>query len=713
MSKHYLLPAWLTGVALLAGGGAVSAQEKKTLTFEQTFGKSDPGITKALPVIKGWEDAEHYIEVRTEGKESKSWSIDVQTGKAAPYAPAQPPITVTTHDNDVFYSTPGNSEIRLTQDATEEQNATLSPDGKYVAFTRGNDLYSVELATKKETRYTTDGTDVVYNGWASWVYYEEILGRPSKYRAFWWSPDSKHIAYMHFDDSQVPMFPIYSEKGQHGFTEKTRYPKAGDHNPEVRVGIVPVTGGATTWADFDAKKDQYFGTPYWTPDGQQLWVQWMNRGQDTLKIYAVTPATGSKKEVYAEYQKTWVEWLDNIPFLDNGKGFLIQTDKSGWSHLYLHNADGSLRKQLTSGNWGVKEVLSIDEKAQLVYFTARKEASTRLDLYQVSLKSGAITRLTSGDYSHAIKLSPGNKYFITTYSNLQTPAHISLLNTKGKVIRELGDAKGSQFDTYQLAHTTLQTYKTRDGLELPITISLPLHVEPGKKYPVLISMYGGPNAGRVYDTWTYNASQQWWAQEGLILVTVDNRSSGHLGKTGMNYIHRKMGIYETEDFIDAAKWIGQQAWADPAKICITGGSFGGYLTCMALTYGADVFPYGIANYSVTDWQLYDSHYTERFMDTPKENPEGYKETSVMTYANKYKGLLRIVHGTMDDNVHLQQSYQLIDTLENMNKHFELMIYPGVRHGWGGPKGIHSRDESFRFYYENLLEKPFPKVFENK
>lgn len=684
------------------------AQTKKELTLETIM--RQPGLlSKPLPVVNYWIDKDNYMETRRENGKVQTYKVNAATGKAETYT--VPPVTgqsVSVRNNDIFLQTPGAGETQLTSTKEEEKNPTLSPDGKYVAFTRNNNLYSLEIASKKETQYTNDGTDVIYNGWASWVYYEEILGRGSRYKAFWWSNDSRSIAFMRFDDTKVPVFPIYSQVGQHGYLENTRYPKAGDPNPEVKLGIVPVTGGNITWSDFNEKDDQYFGTPFWAADGT-LWLQWMNRGQDNLKIYSVDPKTGAKKEVYDEKQKTWIDWFKPFTFLANNKGFIVQSDKSGWDHLYLLNMDGSLKKQLTTGEWRVKDLVEVDEKKQLVYFTARKEASTRFDLYKVSLNGGAVTRLTFGDYSHDVKVAPGGGYFITTYSNLHTPTKMALLNDKGKVVRELGDSKSDVADQYELALPELRTYKTRDGLTLPMTIIWPLHMEAGKKYPVLISIYGGPDAGTVYDTWKGGLMSQWYAKEGLIQVAVDNRAAGHLGKVGMNYIHRQLGKYEIEDFMDAANWLKTQGNVDGSKICITGGSFGGYMSCMALTYGADVFNYGIASYSVTDWHLYDSHYTERYMDTPGENPEGYKLTSVMTHADKYKGMLRIVHGTMDDNVHMQNSIQLVDKLEDLNKHFEFMLYPGERHGWGGAKGIHSRAEANRFYYQYLFNKPAPEL----
>lgn len=707
-----LFPAAFAGLALLISPMLADAQTKKDLSFDEIWKNQPKGFYNSLPRIGEWADNDAYIEIRTDANgKSQSYRVTADKGKASVYVP---PVgthnVVYVKDNDVFIKTPAGEETRLTNNGEEEKNPTLSPDEKYVAFTRNNNLYAVEVASKKETQFTRDGSDVIYNGWASWVYYEEILGRATRYRAFWWSPDSRHIAFMRFDDTKVPIFPIYSEVGQHGYLENTRYPKAGDPNPTVKMGIVPVTGGHIAWADFDEQEDQYFGTPFWTPDGSALWMQWMPRDQNNLKIYAIDPASGKKKEMYDEKQDTWVDWYYDVNFLKNNKGFIVLSSKSGWDHIYHYNMDGSLNKQITNGDWRVKDVLLVDEKKNLVYFTARKEATTRYDLYKVSLEGGTPTRLTFGDYSHSVKLSPSGKYFITTYSNLSTPTKVALLNTNGKIIRELGDMKGPEFDQYNLAPTLLTSYKTRDGLTLPMTIMWPLHMEAGKKYPVLVSVYGGPDAGSIYEIWPRGLAKQWLAKEGVIQVTIDNRAGGHLGKIGMNYIHRNLGIHEIEDFMDATRWLNTREGVNPDKVCITGGSFGGYMTCMALTYGADVFKYGIASFSVTDWQLYDSHYTERYMDTPADNPEGYKNTAVMTHADKYKGLLRIVHGTMDDNVHMQNSIQLVDKLEDLNKHFEFMLYPGERHGWGGLKSRHSTLEAYRFYYNNLLEKQLPKEF---
>jgi dipeptidyl-peptidase-4 len=668
--------------------------QKKQFTFQQLFKGKYPAVFNGLPNIVGWADDDHYLEIRNSSGKQTYYSVDALTGKASVYTgPATEPKL---------------PEIK------NAKNITASPDGKYVAYTRKNNLYVRDIVTDKETALTTDGSDSILNGYASWVYYEEILGRPSHYKAFWWSPDSKQIAYMHFDDSKVPVFPIYIADGQHGYLESERYPKAGDHNPEVKIGIVSIAGGATVWAGFNTAADQYFGLPQWTPDNE-LWVQWMNRAQNNLIVYHINKTDGTKKEIYNEKQDTWIALDDNdrFTFLSDNKSFIFKSDKDGWENLYLYTTEGKLINQITKGNFWGTAIVYLDQKNKQVYIRARKDNAARFDMYKVSFDGKTTTRLSSGNYSYdAVQMSPSGKYFVTVYSNLSTLPCISLFNIKGQMIREIVNAKGREFNDYALPETRLTSVRSSDNIfDLPVTITYPLHFDSTKKYPVWISVYGGPNAGTVYDRWKQTGGlTQWWAQQGIIQVSMDNRSSGHFGRKGMNYIYKQLGKWEIEDYMTCGRWLRSQSWADTAKIGITGGSFGWYITCMALTYGSEVFTHGIAQYSVTDWKLYDTHYTERYMRTPDENPQGYRITSVMTYADKYKGMLRIVHGSTDDNVHLQNSLQLINILEDMNKDFELMIYPGQRHGIGASKLAHDRAETCKFIYRYLLGKEMPGEF---
>ena len=657
---------------VLTTGVLVTAAQKKELTDAQYFKSDFKGITRPLPVVNRWIDDSHVLLM----KGGKLSFLDCKTGVERDATDADTkttdaPKSAAFNKSGDIYVTINGVETQLTTDKEKKTNPTISPDNSYVAFTKKNDLYTINISTKKETRLTTDGSDVIMNGYASWVYTEEILGRASTYRTFWWSPDSKRLAFFRTDDSPVPPYTITDGNGQHGYVEKERYPKVGDPNPEVKIGIVAPEGSTITFADFNEKDDQYFGAPYWTPDGSALLVQWLNRGQNNFKLWSVNPATGAKNELYDEKQKTWIQLEDGyqrLHFLNSSKNFILESDQTGWNHLYLFDAAGKQINAITSGKFTVLNVKLIDEKRGVVYFTARsRENTARVDFYSVNLTGKNLQRLTFGDYNHNdISVSPNSSYFITTYSNTATPLKMTLVNNKGKIIKEISNTKGDEFADYNLAATELLRVKSDDGLyDLPMKVTWPVNMDRNKKYPVLISIYGGPNAGTCWDSWSLTGNQQFYAKEGLIQVVMDHRASGHFGKEGVNYMYRNLGYWEMKDYSTMVKWLITNGSADSTKICITGFSYGGYLTCYALTYGSDVFTHGMAGGSVTDWSFYDTHYTERFMDTPTENPEGYRSSSVLTYVDKYKGKLQIVHGVIDDNVHIQNSINLISKLQDL------------------------------------------------
>ncbi len=684
-----------------------SRAQTKKLTARQAWGMA-PSLTRATHTVQGWADAAHYIEWDVNDK--KQYAVHVRTGKRSGYkASPERQMRITVKEKDIYLINEGGAEKQLTHSPDEEEkNPVLSPDNQYVAFTRNHDLYTVRVADGNEFRHTNDGTDLIYNGWASWVYYEEILGRASNYRAFWWSPDSRSLAFMRFDDTDVPLFSIYSSKGQHGFWENTRYPKAGDPNPSVKVGFVPVEGGKVVWADFNEKDDQYFGMPYWSYDSKTMMVQWMNRDQDNLKFYRVDPVTGNKSELYDEKQKEWIDLdhAERITYLADNKHYILKSDKTGWAHYYFYTLDGKLVNPITEGQWQVSAIERIDEKNKVLYFSARKESSTTVDLYSISFSGKDLHRLTFGDYTHQVQVSPDGKYFVTTYSNVSTPPQTALVDNRGKIIRQITDSKADDFAHYLFGKTTMTTIPTPDGYDLPAVITWPTDFDESRQYPVVMSIYGGPNAGNVRNTWKGTANQ-YWANEGIIQISVDHRASGHFGKAGVALMHRQLGHWEMIDYSTAAKWLKEKPWVAKNKLLITGHSYGGYITCLALTKSSEYFDYGIAGAPVTSWELYDTHYTERFMDRPQENAEGYKQASVLSYTDKYKGILRVMHGDRDDNVHMQHTIQLADKFTSGTVPFELMIYPGSRHGWSGEKVEYDRRERVRFYYQYLLEKPMP------
>lgn len=706
----------IVAIAVVLIFSLATQAQKKELGDEQYFKNNFKGIIQLMPSVVKWIDDSHFI-LRRDGK---SFEIDCKTGTEKEYVEPNinkgsiattPEIVVKGND---LYLRKNVGDIQLTNDSAKEINQTLSPDGNYIAYTKNNDLYTVNLNTKKETRLTKDGSETILNGYASWVYMEEILGRSGRYRAFWWSPDSKHIAFFRSDDTKVPAFTITDAAGLHGVVETQRYPKVGDPNPEVKVGIVEPEANNIVWAAFNEKDDQYFGQPYWKPDGSSLLVQWMNRLQDNLIIYEVNSFTGARSEFYNEKQKSWIDLDDQggrIQFLTDNTGFILKSDVTGWNHLYFYDMKGKLVNAITSGKFTVTNLNYVDEKKGVVYFTARSlENTARNDFYRININGKNMERLTLGDYNNSINISPGGSYFVTTYSNASTPTKMTLISTKRKIIKDLGNSKGEEFDNYNIAKTELIRVKSDDGLyDLPMKVTWPLNMDKNKKYPVLISVYGGPNAGSVMDTWGLGGNQQWYAKEGLIQVIMDHRASGHFGKEGVANMYHNLGYWEMKDYSTMVKWLIVNGGADAKKICITGFSYGGYMTCYALTYGSDVFTHGMAGGSVTDWTLYDSHYTERYMGTPANNADGYKSSNVMTHADKYKGMIQIVHGVIDDNVHMQNSIQFISKLQDLKKDFEFMPYSGGRHGWGGNKGLHFQNLKTKFIYKYLLEKEVPKT----
>jgi len=592
-------------------------------------------------------------------------------------------------------------------------NPTYSPDLKYIAFTRNNDLYTLRLSDHKETRLTFDGSDVILNGYASWVYMEEILGRSSNYRAFWWSPDSKRIAFFRADDNELPLFTITDSPEQGGYVETMRYPKPGNPIPKVQTGIVSPDGGNIVWAKVDNDTEFYFALPYWRPDSKALWLQWSNRNQNHLKVLETDLTTGEVQLICEERQDTWIS-IDHEPrirFLDSGKGFIYASDLTGWHHLYLHDMSGKLLNPITIGDFTVLNVLRIDEKEKMVYFTCYKDNIGCEDFYRASLDGKKLQRLSFGDFSHRISISPDGKYFATTYSNAATPSKVALYTTQGKFICQVQDTKTENFDLYERPQVEFFTIKSEDGkFDLPIRIVTPLNMEPGKKYPLALSVYGGPGSMSARAGWVdaFGGALHQYAKEGLIQATIDHRGSGHNGKVGQNYMHRNLGYWEIQDYTRCVQWLIQNKQADPQKVFISGFSYGGYITSFALTYGSDTFTHGIAGGSVTDWMLYDATYTERFMDSPSDNPEGYKKSAVLAYPDRLTGKLLLTHGLRDENVHVQNTWQLVSLLQELNKEFELMIYPESRHGYRGNKSIHSRNNDVRFIYKYLIQKPVPQ-----
>lgn len=721
--KLFCIKSWLV-LLLIVSVYPLKAQ-KQQLTDEQIVKFNSLGIVHQPMRVLYWiSDSQAVLSIpndRTNGNSSNLMLADAKKKTLTSYdglaytANSTPRVIIKDYALYLIGTTNDTAKIAVVKD--DMVNPTLSPNGAYVAFTRNNDLYTLRIADQKEARLTYDGSDVILNGYASWAYMEEILGRSTSYRAFWWSSDSKYLAFFHSDDSETPLFTITEAEGQHGRVESLRYPKAGDKVTKVWLHIADIETGKivkTLEPTVDGKihSDRYLGTPIWRPDSKGILMQWMNHGQDRLILFDVNPETGACNELYSEQQKTWISLdTDNRAyFLNSGKGFILQSDKSGWNHLYLYDMNGKLVNAITSGEYTVKNVLLVDEKTKTLYFTCQKNNIAFTDLYKVGFDGKKLQRLTFGDYDHSISLSPNGEYFITTYSNYSLPPKVGMYTNTGKLITELDDCKGKTFDNYKLPEVELVRVKSKDGkFDLPMKVTYPLNMKTGEKYPVIISTYGGPNAPRLRGGWTLTNSQCWYANEGVIQVTIDHRGSGHFGKVGTDYMHRNLGYWEMEDLKQCVQWLIDNAQADPNKVCITGFSYGGYLSCYALAYAPEVFTHAMAGGSVTDWLLYDAPYTERFMDSPQENPDGYKNASVFTHLPKMKGKLLIYHGEIDENVHVQNTTQLVSKMQDLGKDFELMIFPSSRHGWRGIKRDYENKMRMEFIYRYFLEKPIPEI----
>jgi dipeptidyl-peptidase-4 len=727
MGRTILARTGGAAVAVCVLGAVASGAERRpptrqALTYEQAFAaiglgraSSDrPPVLAEVPTISEWVDAGHYRETKrdTDGRRrvfitaaADGTSRLIGDPDAAEFAPGAA-FRIATRNHDLVRIGADGAERVLTATPSDEAHVRISPTGTHVAFVRKNDLYVQDLGTGLERQLTSDGSDTILNGTPSWIYMEEILGRGSN--AYAWSPDGTRLAFMRFDDAPVPTFPIYHADGQHGRLEITRYPKPGDANPYVRIGIVAAASGRTTWLDFPEKVDHYLAFPKWAPDGKTVFVQWMNRAQDTLRVYACDTATGKPRLLHEEKQPTWVDWYEELTPLADGSVLLI-SDVDGWRHLYRHGADGMV-KRLTSGAWRVHQLLRVAEAEGWVYFTGRPTKSWDTQVMRVKLAGGDPEIVTREPGVHRAQVSPDGAYVVDTFTSLTAPTRVLLRRGDGSIVRELGNAAASPlFERIAWGKAELFTIPSADGrFQLPAWWVLPADFSPARKYPVIFTIYGGPDAGTAMNSWQ-GLSPHYWAQRGVITISVDHRGSGHFGKAGIGLMHRQLGKWEMTDLMAAAAWLRTKPFVQGDRIGISGSSYGGYTSAMALTYGAGSFNFGIAGSSVTDWQLYDSVYTERFMDTPAENPEGYKAGAVMTWGDRYKGGLRITHGTIDDNVHLQQTTQLVDWLTVHDKRFELMLYPDSRHGIQASQRDHAVRESHDFWVRNLLGGKLPDV----
>lgn len=584
------------------------------------------------------------------------------------------------------------------------QEPLFTPNGKSVVYAFENNLYLYDLDGKSETPITTDGKqNHIINGITDWVYEEEF----AFVRAFDISKNGEYIAYIRFDETEVPEFSmdVYG-KELYPTQQVFKYPKAGEKNAEVSLHIFDISTKSTKKINLENYTDFYIPRIKWTNDADLLSVQVMNRHQNNLDFHFVDAKTATSKIILNEKDKYYIDITDNLTFLDDNS-FIWTSEKDGFNHIYHYDKNGKPLNQITKGNWEVTEYYGFDAKTKTIFYQSVENGSTNRDVYKIGLNGKNKVRLSKENGTSKATFSPNYQYFINSFSSANTPPKYTLNEVKsGKEIKTIVDNSDvkERLKRYDLPEKEFFELTTEKGHKLNAWIIKPKNFDPNKKYPVLMHQYSGPGSQQVDNAW--NSSDDYFhymlTQEGYIIVTVDGRGTGYKGAEFKKCTYKELGKYEVEDQIDAAKVIGNYPYVDKSRIGIWGWSYGGFMSTNCILKGNDVFSFAIAVAPVTSWRLYDTIYTERFMQTPQENPSGYDQNSPLFFAKNLKGNYMVIHGTADDNVHVQNTMLMVEALIQNNKQFEWAIYPDKNHGiYGGATRLQLYTKIKNFITEKL------------
>jgi len=716
---------------------SLSVAQDKLLTIDDIFDPAKKVNFGGTPANVRWlKDGTHYTQVNPSRTASpRLLKVNALTGDAKPFYdaakmqaalamlsgisrddakrlanqtsyqlnPAETGVLLN-EANDLFYYEFGSDKaVRLTNSPEEEVGESFSPDGKMVSFVRSNNLYVADIATQKERALTRDGSSKILNGRLDWVYQEELYGR-GNFGAYWWSPDSTRLAYLRFDESPVPEFTVVDHIPYNQNLEVTPYPKAGDPNPLVQLGVISAGGGATRWIDTYKylPADSLIVRVMWTPDGKKVVYQAQNREQTFLDLNFADAADGKSNTVLHETSKAWVGINDQPVFLKDGS-FLWQSERDGWNHFYHYSADGKLLRKVTDGRWEVSSFEALDEAKGVFYFTAMEHSPIAPQGYRINLDGTGLTRVTTGEGTHRWDFNSTNTLFFDSWSDLNTPTQTRLYRADGQLARVVEENKVDALQQYKLGKAELMQVKTRDGFVMEAMMIKPPGFDPAKKYPVLSFTYSGPHAPQVKNSWG-NVTYMWHqmiAQKGYIIWVCDNRTASGKGLESTWPVYKNFGELELRDLEDGVAWLKTQPYVDGERIGIWGWSYGGFMTSYALTHSKS-FKIGIAGGTVSDWRDYDSIYTERYMGMPQNNIEGYRKSSPARAAKDLHGKLLLIHGAIDDNVHMQNTMQFVYELQKAGKQFDLMLYPKSRHGVTDPLLLkHMRQMMTDFIVANL------------
>jgi dipeptidyl-peptidase-4 len=611
------------------------------------------------------------------------------------WSPAGDAILVTGLSDLWRVPVPGGQPQRLTHDLLAEESPTWSPNGQRVAFVKRNNLYVVDVNSRRLRQLTSDGSDLILNGKLDWVYDEEFREVGHAGRAFEWSPDGRKIVFLRLDQRPVPEYPITDFLRTHPTATRQRYPKAGDSNALPTVCVADATGRARPVRTMRLPANAGYVVPEftWSPDAKTVHVLTLNRAQDELSVLAWQPARSRVPRVlFQERDRAWIDVFEGPRFLKSGQHFIWLSARDGWLHTYLFSADGWMRHQITRGPWQVEaqqnlgwtgHPYEIDPAGEWIYFAATEKDPRERHLYRIQVDGHGFQRLTTEPGTHFQKLSPDGRYLLESFSSLDRPPALRLLRADGTLVATL-EQRADRWKDFAVAQFEFHTLTNAGGARLYGQLAKPADFDPAKKYPVIVYVYGGPHAQVVRDAWpAVSPRHQWLAQEGFLIWSLDNRGSWGRGRAWETAIFKDCGTNELADQLAGLEYLKTLPFVDTNRFGIWGWSYGGYLTLYALTHAPDAFKCGVAGAPVTDWKFYDTIYTERYMRTPKENPTGYKTSSPLVAAGKLKAKLLLIHGTADDNVHMQNTMNFVDALVKVGRPFELQIQPGQKHGFGG------------------------------